>query len=837
MLRMVLDQRERAAVARADNGGVPARRAVIRWAWRLFRREWRQQLLVLGLIVVAVAATFLGAAVATNTPPPAGAGFGTAGDLATFPGSDPHLAGDIAALRRRFGQVDVIENQILAIPGSVSTYQLRAQDPHGRFGQPMLSLVTGRYPAGPGEVAVTDGVASAFSLKIGDVWHQGGTARRVVGIALNPQSLLDEFALVVPGQVRAPGQVTVLFDAPRLTRGSLGPNVVTRQTASANNPLNPETIVLGLATVGMLLIALVGVGGFTVLAQRRLRSLGMLGAQGAADQHIRLVVRANGVLVGVAGAVAGAVLGLVAWLVYRPSVESSAHHLIGTFKLPWVVIGPAMGLAVLATYFAASRPARSIARVPIVTALSGRPAPPKQVHRSAVPGVVALVIGALALWYAGRSSNGGGAPEVVLGLVALIVAVILLSPLCLAVLRRLSRQAPISVRLALRDLARYRARSGSALAAISLGVLIAVMVCVLAAQRYGNVLDYAGPNLASNQVIVYTSDNGPGSSGNGPGGGGVTAGNPRSMATAARGIADGLGSREVVALETTSAMLQHAAPGRQWNGQVYVATPQLLAAFGISASQVDPAADILTMRPGLSGLSVMQLVYGNYFGEGPGGRGQNAFPCPANECLARPVIQEVGALPSGTSAPNTVITEHAVRKLGLQVSTSGWLILAPHDPTAAQITNARLTAAGAGLTIETRNSAPSSAEITNWATVFGIVLALGILAMSVGLIRSETAGDLRTLAATGASGSTRRALTAATAGALALLGAVLGTVVAYVGVLAYASDNQLDGLSELSSVPIANLAIIIVGMPLLAALVGWLLAGREPPAIARQPIE
>jgi len=308
------------------------------------------------------------------------------------------------------------------------------------------------------------------------------------------------------------------------------------------------------------------------------------------------------------------------------------------------------------------------------------------------------------------------------------------------------------------------------------------------------------------------------------------------MAAAARGIADGLGSREVVALETTSATLQHAAPGRQWNGQVYVATPQLLAAFGISASQVDPAADVLTMRPGLSGLSDMQLVYGHYFGQGPGA-GQTAFPCPTDECLANPVIQEVGALPSGTSAPNTVITEHAVRKLGLQVSTLGWLIVAPHNPTAAQITNARLAAAGAGLTIETRSSAPSSAEITNWATVFGIALALGILAMSVGLIRSETAGDLRTLAATGASSSTRRALTAATAGALALFGAVLGTVVAYVGVIAYASDNQLDGLSELNSVPIANLVIIIVGMPLVAAAVGWLLAGREPPAIAHQPIE
>ena len=30
--------RERPAEAGAENGGVPARRAVIRWAWRLFRR-------------------------------------------------------------------------------------------------------------------------------------------------------------------------------------------------------------------------------------------------------------------------------------------------------------------------------------------------------------------------------------------------------------------------------------------------------------------------------------------------------------------------------------------------------------------------------------------------------------------------------------------------------------------------------------------------------------------------------------------------------------------------------------------------------------------------------
>jgi putative ABC transport system permease protein len=826
--------RERPAGAGTPNGGAPARRAVIRWAWRMFRREWRQQLLVLALIVVAVAATVLGAGVATNTPPPADTGFGTAGDLATFGGHGPHLATQIAALQHRFGRVDVIENQTIAIPGSISTYDLRAQNPRGPFGQPMLSLVSGHYPASPGQVAVTDGVAAAFNLKVGGVWNQGGRARRVVGIVQNPQSLLDEFALVVPGQVSAPTQVTVLFDAPGVPVASLGPNVQTPVSASSGNALNPDTIVLGLATVAMLLIALVAVGGFTVLAQRRMRSLGTLSSLGATDRHLRLVVRANGIAVGVTGTLAGAAVGLAAWLAYRPRLESSAHHEIGVFALPWKVIAGAMVLAVLATFFAASRPARSITRVPIVTALSGRPAPPKQVHRSAVPGVVLLVIAAFLLSYSGKS-NGAG-PELVLGLVALVAAVILLSPLCLALLARLGRRAPIAVRLTLRDLNRYRARSGPALAAISLGVLIAVLICILSAARYGNVLDYAGPNLGSNQVIVYTPSGGPGPE-HGPGGN-VTGSKLQPMATAARGIAAGLGSRDIITLNSTSASLQHAAAGRSWSGPVYVATPQLLRAFGISASQVGRTADILTMRPGLSGISRMQLVYGSYFGANGGGPrpgGPGTFPCPKSDCLAGPVIQEISALPSGTSAPNTVITEHAIGQLGLHVTTAGWLIQTPHPPTAAQITNARLTAAAGGLLIETKSSTPSSSEIINLATAFGILLALGILAMTVGLIRSETASDLRTLAATGASSSTRRTLTAATAGALGLLGAVLGTVAAYIGAIAYSWDNPLDGLSGLSIVPTGNLLIIGIGMPLIAAAASWLLAGREPSGIAHQP--
>ena len=85
---------------RGPNGGAPARRAVVRWAFRLFRREWRQQLLILILLGVAVAATVAGLAVVANAAPPPRTTF-------HLPGSDTQLAADVASLEGRFGAADV----------------------------------------------------------------------------------------------------------------------------------------------------------------------------------------------------------------------------------------------------------------------------------------------------------------------------------------------------------------------------------------------------------------------------------------------------------------------------------------------------------------------------------------------------------------------------------------------------------------------------------------------------------------------------------------------------------------------------------------------------------
>jgi putative ABC transport system permease protein len=841
------------ADARPADGGVPARRAVVRWAWRLFRREWRQQFLILALITVAVAATIVGSAVATNTPPPKNSGFGTAQDSVSFTTYDAHTASVIASLEHRFGRVELIENATQSIRGSINTYQLRAQDPHGPFSGPMLSLVSGRYPSGADQVAMTSGVASAFHLRVGATWRVGGVERRVVGIVENPQSLLDEFALAAPGQVTNPTGLTALFDAPGVPLSSIGNHVQTPASVAQSNPFNPETISLAALVLGMLLILLVSVGGFTVLAQRRLRSIGMLESTGATDRHVRLVVSANGTVVGVVGAILGLVLGLVAWLAYRPSLEQSSHHVIGVLALSWTVVIAAMVLAVAAAFFAASRPARAITKVPIVQALSGRPTPPRQIHRSALPGIVLLVLAFLLLGYSGGTNHGngsGGAPELLFGLVLLVPGLILLAPFFLSLTARLGRRAPIASRLALRDLARYRARSGSALAAISVGVLAAVIVMLAAASRYGNVLDYAGPNLGSNEIALHAGFPPQGQPivqrnargqlvpvTNHP----VETATPAQLAASAEQIAKGLGA-QLIALETPNAGLNGTQGGRSWSGSIYVATPQLLRAFGITTSEIDPNADILSSRPGLSGVSGLVLNYasGGKSASSPGapGGGPSQSCTAATGCLAQPVIQEVGALASGTSAPNTVITEHAMKEFHITASTSDWLVQGTQPFTAAQISSAELTASTSQLSVESKNDEPTSFAVVTWATIFGIVIALGVLGMSVGLVRSETASDLRTLAATGASSYTRRTLTAVTAGALGFLGALLGTVGGYIGMIGWLRSNSLNGgIAALGNVPVGDLLIILLGMPAFAAIVGWLFASGEPAAMAHQPIE
>jgi putative ABC transport system permease protein len=855
----------RSTLRRPANGGVAARRAVVRWAWRMFRREWRQQILVIALLTVASAAAVASVTIAYNSGSADDAEFGSATYLLRFDGADPgNLEAGLAATRDRFGTIEVIGHRSLRVPGSVDPVEFRSQDPDGPYGDARLALRGGRYPQGPGQVAITDGVAALLGLEIGDTLALDGRRRTVVGIVENPRDLGDEFALVSPSSAGAPDRVTVLVDADAdsvdtfmdrpadsVRFGFAGGEA--RQSNRAADAL----AMFSVATVFLLLATLVAAAGFAVLAQRRLRQLGALAAIGATEKHLRLVLLTNGALVGAIGALIGAIMGVAIWLALVPTLEPALGHRIDPLSLPSTLLVAIVFVAVLGATAAAWWPGRVVARIPVTVALSARPPRPKATHRSTIVAAVLIAagIGGLAL------SNRDSEPLIVAGILATIVGTLLLGPLAIRLFARAARHTPIAPRLALRDLARYQARSGAALAAITLALGIAAAVVIVAAAEERQSAGEPA-NLSDRQIRVYTGAT--------PGPDAVAIRTPAElerMATGVRRLAAGLddaavtplgnayqsgvqpildGGNRVRPTQTLSRKIDNP-DSKRWSRRgvtcfanerdcygteslLYVATPALLGYLGIDPATVDPSTDFLIDRS----VRTDELVTVREQLTSRGGGEPNVTEIPVTNVQR---IDSRGLFGSRDLDPGlaraSFITLDGLRRRGLRQIPSGWLIESSRPLTSEQIADARELAADVGLTIETQRESTSQAELSAIATAAGALLALAILAMTVGLIRGETAGDLRTLTAAGATSRVRRTLTAATAGALALLGALLGVAGAYVVVVA----TYLDELGYLSRIPVLYLALMVVGIPCAAITAGWLLAGREPPAIARPAIE
>jgi putative ABC transport system permease protein len=860
----------RSALRGPADGGVAARRAVVRWAWRMFRREWRQQLLVLTLLTVAVAAAIGSITIAYNAVPADDSDFGSGNQVLTFDASDPRkLQAGLDAAERFFGTIDVIGHRSVPVPGSVETVDYRSQVPGGAYGDDLLALRRGSYPVAPGEVAVTGGVAEFLRLEIGSTLALDGRRRTVVGIVENPSKLSDEFALVSPASL-SPAHVDVLVGAGEESPSSssfyrsLGDYDQSRwgfagaKVRGSDVSGTAETLLMfSVATVFLLLASLVAAAGFAVVAQRRLRRLGMLAAVGATGKHLRLVLLWNGAVVGTLAAVIGTIAGLALWVVFAPTLESAVDHRIDRLSLPWALIAMAVVLAVVGATAAAWWPGRTVVRLPVLLALSGRPPKPRPARHSAIAAaaLIAIGIGCLAL------SNRDRPLLIIAGLVATILGTLFVGPVAIGLFARAARPAPIAVRLALRDLARYQARSGAALAAITLALGIAATVVLIAAAEERQ---SAGepPNLSNRQIRVYTGATPepeyvaiqtPAELGR------MAAGVRRLAADlddaamiplhnavqpgAQPGLIDGIRvldadvlSRKIADRDSTGGRARFcpAPPPASCyvtESRLYVATPALLRYLGIDPATVDPSTDFLVDKS----VQTDGLVTVGMERTSKSRLSEPRVTERAVTNVQRIDSRKLFGSPSGETVftPTSFITLDGLRRRGLSQIPSGWLLESSRPLTSEQIADARELAANAGLTTETRRESDSFTTLIAIATAAGALLALAILAMTVGLIRSESAGDLRTLTATGATSGIRRTLTASTAGALALLGALLGVGGAYLAVGATYSDK----LGYLGRVPVLYLVLMIVGIPVVAAAAGWLLAGRQPPTIARPAIE
>ena len=291
------------AVVSADRRPGPARRAVVRWAWRMFRREWRQQLARARLLTVAVAAAVAGSAMAMNaaTPsrrpssaPPARMPASTATTRPRpRPASPPPAQrfgaarGDRPHLRRR------------ARVGRAARPP-RPRTPTGTSATRCSALLDGRYPTAAGEVALTDGAADAARRRASAAGRRSRRARRRSSAwSRTRPSSTDQFALVARSDATAPTLVTLLVERPAAT----APAPTPRAGAPADAPARLRSrghdrrraagrwppSCWSPSTLAMTLVGLVAAAGFVVVAQRRQRQLGLLAAIGATERHLRLV--------------------------------------------------------------------------------------------------------------------------------------------------------------------------------------------------------------------------------------------------------------------------------------------------------------------------------------------------------------------------------------------------------------------------------------------------------------------------------------------------------------------------------------------------------------------
>ena len=249
-----------------------------------------------------------------------------------------------------------------------------------------------------------------------------------------------------------------------------------------------QMLVATLSAIALLLETTLLVGpAFAVSAARSRRTLALAASNGATGAQLRRTVLGQAVVLGALSALVGgalgfaAALGILAWLrVYRPDT------MVGPLDIPGGPMALVVGCAVLASLIAALIPARGLARLDIVAVMRGQSVSPPARFRMPVAGLILAGVGAVGVfWSTAQTPQWDDQLMLVvvpivamLSAVLLVVGTLLLVPMVLVGVARLSRSAPVAVRMALRDAARQRGRATSTVAAILAGmsVLAAVLV-------------------------------------------------------------------------------------------------------------------------------------------------------------------------------------------------------------------------------------------------------------------------------------------------------------------------------------------------------------------------
>jgi putative ABC transport system permease protein len=434
-------------------------------------------------------------------------------------------------------------------------------------------LVAGTWPSGDDEVLVSRPLAERLDLLDGAQLRAGATVTfsdgptvSVTGIGVDPFDTRSEIVFAGYQSAAADhvaddesasemfrlwdGSESYLAAFPSGTdAATLWPALVTQGIALVPRDavLNPERyepyvssmlnmsaemlamagLVALIVGLGLLEVVLLAGAAFAVGARRQVRDLGLVASNGGTARHVRRIVLAQGMLLGVLGAVIGLIVGLALTIGGRPLWERVSGTLIDGWRFGTTEIAIAAGVGMLSGLAAAVVPARGAGRMKPIDALAQRfRATPLETHIPKL-GLVLVALGSVGALvfsrvsaaelddYAARieAAQGTGVwveqpnltQYVALQLFGAVLAVagliLVISPL-IAVLARRMRRWPVSARFAGRDAARHRHRTTPAVAAIMIVIAGASGVAIgLTGSERVNELQYS-PQLPENVMRI-----------------------------------------------------------------------------------------------------------------------------------------------------------------------------------------------------------------------------------------------------------------------------------------------------------------------------------------------
>lgn len=713
----------------------------------------------------------------------------------------------------------------------------------------LFRLEEGRYPRAADEVVVNavvagrgPGLGETLTVLRRTTDGETPTDLHVVGVAASTTTRDEAVAAVLPGALGTPddqpswlvGGGPVSWDDVRALN-AVGLLAASRQVLSDPPPdsaLPPEvaddepvdqtklTALLLVVTMVLLEVVLLAGPAFAVRARAQARTLALVAAAGGTPAQARRTVLASGVVVGVAGGLLGVVLGIGAGAVLVPVAQRFQGTWFGPFEVPWPLLAVVACFGLAAAVLAAVVPAFSASRQDVVAVLAGRRGEGRPSRRSPALGLVLIGAGAAAGVLGSRAS--GSSPALVAASALLsVVGMILLVGTVVALVARIARRFPMSLRFAARDAARHRTRTVPAVAAVGATVAgVIALALALTSQQAADERDY-DPQLAHGYGAVpldATAD--PAA---------VRQVLTKRLPGAAVEPVSGLRSDDPDAglepsFQVGDEPLVLPTSGVFGTGQLVAGTAP--AALGLSPVERDRADRALA-----AGRVVLV-------------RGDDAFGPEVAERVRVVLgerVEDVPATtvrpPGGLGAASAIFPPALAADLALPVATTA-LAVAPSISPAAQedLSEALATVPGAGtLVVERGYQAEDAVRILQWVlAILGGILMLGGTLTATFLALSDARPDLATMAAIGARPRTRRRVAAAYALVVGLAGALLGTPIGFIpGVAVSRPLSRGDDGSTLLAVPWPLLGLVVVGLPLLTAAAVGLCARSRLPLVAR----